>query len=96
MVDALANDTDIDSDPATLRIVEVLDPTARIEDGRVRVTILDHPYAVPYVIEDEDGARAMALIQVPTGANGQPFVVAGSLDRDGQGLHPHGRARTTT
>jgi hypothetical protein len=79
VVDALANDTDIDSDPATLKLVEVLDPTARIENGRVRVKILDHPYAVPYVIEDDDGARAMALIQVPTGANGQPFVVAGSL-----------------
>ncbi len=79
MVDALANDTDIDSDPATLKLVEVLDPTARIENGRVRVKILDHPYAVPYVIEDDDGARAMALIQVPTGANGQPFVAAGSL-----------------
>ena len=57
----------------------MLDPTATIENGRVRVKILDHPYAVPYVIEDEDGARAMALIQVPTGANGQPFVAAGSL-----------------
>ena len=43
----------------------------------MRVKILDHPYAVPYVIEDDDGARAMALIQVPTGANGQPFVAAG-------------------
>ena len=79
LVDALANDTDVDSDPATLRIVELLDPTATIEGGRVRVRILDHPYAVPYVIEDEDGGRAMALIQVPTGANGQPFVVSGSL-----------------
>ena len=79
LVDVLANDTDIDSDPATLRIVDVLSADATVENGRVRVTILDHPYAVPYVIEDEDGARAMALVQVPTGANGQPFVVAGSL-----------------
>ena len=79
LVDVLANDSDVDSDPATLRIVEVLSPDATIENGRVRVTILDHPHAVPYVIEDEDGARAMALVQVPTGANGQPFVVSGSL-----------------
>ncbi len=79
VVDALANDTDVDSDPATLELVEVLDPTATIENGRVRVRILDHAYAVPYVIEDEDGARAMALIQVPTGSNGAPFVVSGSL-----------------
>ena len=79
LVDALANDTDVDSDPATLKLAEVLDPTATIENGRVRVRILDHAYAVPYVIEDDDGARAMALIQVPTGSNGAPFVVSGSL-----------------
>jgi hypothetical protein len=79
-VAALANDTDVDSDPATLRVVDVLSPDATITpDGRVSVRILDHPYSVPYVIEDEDGQRAMALIHVPTGANGQPFVVAGTV-----------------
>ncbi len=79
LVDVLANDTDVDSDPATLKIVEVLAPGARVEEGRVRVPVLDHPYSVPYVIQDEDGARAMALVHVPTGANGQPFVVAGTV-----------------
>ncbi|WP_308279545.1 Ig-like domain-containing protein [Phycicoccus mangrovi] len=80
VVDALANDTDVDSDPATLRIKEVLSPDAQVTaDGRVSVKILDHAYSVPYVIVDEDGEEAMALIHVPTGANGQPFVVAGSL-----------------
>ncbi len=79
LVDVLANDTDVDSDPATLKIVEVLSPGAVIENGRVRVQVLDHPSSVPYVIEDEDGARAMALVHVPTGANGQPFVVAGTV-----------------
>ncbi|QKE84546.1 Ig-like domain-containing protein [Arthrobacter sp. NEB 688] len=80
VVDALANDTDVDSDPATLKIAEVLSPDAQVTaDGRVSVKILDHAYSVPYVVVDEDGERAMALIHVPTGANGQPFVVAGSL-----------------
>ncbi|WP_157622390.1 Ig-like domain-containing protein [Nostocoides sp. Soil756] len=81
LVDALANDTDVDSDPATLKVVEVLSPDARYDPStrRVSVKILDHPYSVPYVIEDEDGARAMALIHVPTGANGRPFVVQGAL-----------------
>ncbi len=79
LVDVLANDTDVDSDPATLKIVEVLSSSAVVENGRVRVQVLDHPYSVPYVIEDEDGARAMALVHVPTGANGQPFVVAGTV-----------------
>ncbi|MBM6402444.1 fibronectin type III domain-containing protein [Phycicoccus sp. MQZ13P-5] len=79
LVDVLANDTDVDSDPATLKIVDVLSNDATIEDGRVRVKVLDHPYAAPYVIEDEDGLRAMAVVNVPTGANGQPFVVAGKV-----------------
>ncbi|MBM6401277.1 Ig-like domain-containing protein [Phycicoccus sonneratiae] len=79
LVDVLANDTDVDSDPATLKVVDVLSNDATIEDGRVRVKVLDHPYAAPYVIEDEDGLRAMAVVNVPTGANGQPFVVAGKV-----------------
>jgi hypothetical protein len=79
LVDVLANDTDIDSDPATLRIVDVLSPQGRVEDGKVRVTLLDHPQTVPYVIEDVDEARALALIHVPAGDNGAPFVVEGTL-----------------
>lgn len=79
LVDVLANDTDIDSDPATLKIVEVLSPQGTIENGKVRVTLLDHPQTVPYVIEDEDGARALALIYVPAGDNGVPYVVEGAL-----------------
>lgn len=79
LVDVLANDTDIDSDPATLKIVDVLSPQGKIENGKVRVTLLDHPQTVPYVIEDDDHARALALIYVPAGDNGAPFVVAGSL-----------------
>ena len=79
LVDVLANDTDIDSDPATLKIVDVLSPQGKIENGKVRVTLLDHPQTVPYVIEDVDEARALALIYVPAGDNGAPFVVEGTL-----------------
>ena len=79
LVDALANDTDIDSDPATLRIVDVLSPQGTIEDGKVRVTLLDHPQTVPYVIQDDDKAQALALIHVPAGDKGVPFVVEGAL-----------------
>ncbi|WP_353951837.1 fibronectin type III domain-containing protein [Knoellia sp. S7-12] len=78
-VDVLANDTDIDSDPATLKVAEVLSPNARIVGSKVEVTVLDHPYTAPYVIEDEDGARAMAVIHVPRGTGGTPFVVEGAL-----------------
>ncbi|MFC7485551.1 Ig-like domain-containing protein [Knoellia sp. CPCC 206453] len=79
LVDVLANDTDIDSDPATLKIVDVLSPQGKIENGKVRVTLLDHPQTVPYVIEDEDEATALALIFVPAGDKGVPFVVEGTL-----------------
>ncbi|MBM6403529.1 fibronectin type III domain-containing protein [Phycicoccus sp. CSK15P-2] len=80
LVDVLANDTDVDSDPATLEVVDVLSADAAIDpSGKVRVQVLDHAYSVPYVIQDEDGLQAMALVHVPTGANGQPFVVAGTL-----------------
>ena len=78
-VDVLVNDTDIDSDPATLKVVEVLSPHGRITGNTVSVDVLATPHTVPYVIEDQDGARAMAVIHVPRGAGGTPFVVEGAL-----------------
>ncbi|CAN7258691.1 Ig-like domain-containing protein [Knoellia sp. LjRoot47] len=78
-VDVLVNDTDIDSDPATLKVVEVLSPHGRIAGNKVTVDVLGYPHTVPYVIEDEDGARAMAVVHVPRGAGGTPFVVEGAL-----------------
>ncbi|WP_460460180.1 fibronectin type III domain-containing protein, partial [Angustibacter peucedani] len=79
LVDALANDYDLDGDNASLKLVEVLGEGATIEGRKVRVTVEDHPRSVPYVIEDADGARAMALIYVPAGGDGSPFVVSGAL-----------------
>lgn len=78
LVDVLANDFDVDSEPGTLKIAQVLGEGATIErtaDGpRVRVTITDHARTVPYVVEDEDGARGLALIHVPAGSKGRPYV----------------------
>ncbi|WP_157598471.1 fibronectin type III domain-containing protein [Phycicoccus sp. Root101] len=87
LVDVLANDRDVDGDNEQLKVVSVLSTDASVEPGgrQVRVTVLDHPHTVPYVITDEDGQTAMALIYVPTGDNGDPFVVNGALiemDRD--------------
>ncbi|MFW5470351.1 Ig-like domain-containing protein [Knoellia sp. CPCC 206435] len=79
VTDVLANDSDIDSDPATLKVVEVLSPHGSIVGNKVSVQVLDHPYSVPYVIEDEDEARAMAVVHVPRGSGGTPFVVEGAL-----------------
>ena len=74
-VDALVNDYDIDSEPGQLTIDRVLSEHASVVAGKVRVEILDHPHVVPYVITDADDAEAMALIYVPTGDDGKPFLV---------------------
>jgi hypothetical protein len=79
LVDVLANDRDVDGDNSQLKIERTLSPDGVIEGNQVRVKILDHPHTVPYVISDEDGETAMALIYVPTGNNGSPFVVNGAL-----------------
>jgi hypothetical protein len=79
LVDALANDRDIDGTRESLKITSVLSPDATVEDGQVRVKVKPFPYTVPYVITDEDGLTAMALIYVPTGESGLPFVVSGAL-----------------
>jgi hypothetical protein len=74
-VDVLVNDYDIDSEPGQLSIDRVLSEHASVVGGKVRVEILDHPHVVPYVITDADDAEAMALIYVPTGDDGKPFLV---------------------
>ena len=79
LVDVLANDRDVDGDPSSLVVDRLLSPEGAIEGNQVRVKVLDHPHTVPYVIRDSDGQTAMALIFVPTGNNGLPFVVSGSL-----------------
>ena len=83
LVDVLANDFDIDSDPNTLRIDAILGVNGEVvqtpEGPKVQVKILDHGYTVPYVIVDEDGAKGMALIHVPTGSKGKPYVIPATL-----------------
>jgi len=81
VVDVLANDRDIDGARESLRVSAVLSPDGRIvDDGtRVQVAVKPYPYTVPYVVTDEDGLTGMALIYVPTGESGVPFVVSGAL-----------------
>ena len=79
LVDVLANDRDIDGPPESLSVTAVLSPDGVVEDGKVRVKVKDFPYSIPYVITDEDGLTAMALIHVPTGESGLPYVVSGAL-----------------
>ncbi|GAA3601824.1 Ig-like domain-containing protein [Marihabitans asiaticum] len=75
VVDVLDNDYDIDSTSAQLSVDRVLSEHASVEGNQVRVQVLDHPHVVPYVITDADDAEAMALIYVPTGDDGKPFLV---------------------
>ncbi len=79
VVDVLANDRDLDSRPEQLRVQAVLGPDGVVEAGKVRVKVLDHPYVLPYVVQDPDGGQAMAFVYVPTGDKGLPFVVDSAL-----------------
>ena len=74
-VDVLVNDYDLDSASDQLSVDRVLSQHATVVGSKVRVQILDHAYVVPYVIADADDAEAMALIYVPTGDDGKPFLV---------------------
>ena len=78
-VDVLANDRDVDGDPTTLQLVEAVGEGVTVVGRQVRIQLLDHPRVVPYVIADADGAKAMALVYVPTADNGAPYVTPGKV-----------------
>jgi hypothetical protein len=81
LVDVLANDRDPDGDRDSLTVTKVVGDGAVIEGKQVRVTLHPQARVVPYVSEDADGASAMALIYVPAGDNGLPYVVEGKVIR---------------
>lgn len=83
LVDALANDRDLDGDQAQLKIVKFYGDGVTREGRKLRIALRPQARVVPYVIEDADGAQAMALIYVPAGNNGQPYVVAGKTVKMG-------------
>ena len=78
-VDVLANDRDVDGDPSTLQLVEAVGEGVSVVGRQVRIQLLDHPRVVPYVIADADGAKAMALVYVPTADDGAPYVTPGKV-----------------
>lgn len=79
LVDALANDRDIDGDQASLKITRFFGDGVTREGRKLRIQLRPQARVVPYVIEDADGATAMALIYVPAGSNGAPYVVDGKV-----------------
>ncbi|HRW19854.1 MAG TPA: fibronectin type III domain-containing protein [Dermatophilaceae bacterium] len=78
LVDVLANDRDLDAERSALKVVEVGEGATITPEG-VRVSFADHPRAVPYVIEDADGGRALALIYVPANGSDTPYAVSGKV-----------------
>ncbi len=83
LVDALANDRDLDGDRASLSITKFIGDGVSAEGTKLRIQLRPQARVVPYVIEDADGAVAMALIYVPAGSNGLPFVVDGKTIKMG-------------
>jgi len=83
LVDALANDRDIDGDQASLKITKFVGDGVTREGRKLRIQLRPQARVVPYVIEDADGASAMALIYVPAGSNGTPYVVDGKVIKMG-------------
>ncbi|GAA1881345.1 Ig-like domain-containing protein [Lapillicoccus jejuensis] len=81
VADVLANDRDPDGDAASLKVVRATGAGVSVVGQRVRIALQDHPRVVPYVIEDADGAQAMALVYVPTSSDGAPFVIPGRTIR---------------
>ena len=76
LVDVLGNDKDLETERSALKVIEVGDG-ATIERDGVRVTFADYPRAVPYIVEDGDGGRAMAVIYVPANGSDLPYAVPG-------------------
>ena len=84
-VDVLDDAWDVDGPDEAIRIVSV--GSAGSFDGSVvSVPILDRGQVVPFVVEDGDGAQAMAVVFVPSLTDGRPTLVSDGLirmDRNG-------------
>ena len=83
VVDALANDRDLDGEQSTLKITKFLGDGVTREGRKLRIQLRPQARVVPYFIEDADGAAAMALIYVPAGNNGSPYAVDGKVIKMG-------------
>ncbi|WP_404389960.1 Ig-like domain-containing protein [Humibacillus xanthopallidus] len=83
LVDALANDRDLDGERSSLSITKFIGDGVSAEGKKLRIQLRPQARVVPYVIEDADGAVAMALIYVPAGSNGLPYVVDGKTIKMG-------------
>ncbi|MFM6848353.1 MAG: fibronectin type III domain-containing protein [Terrabacter sp.] len=83
LVDALANDRDLDGEQSSLKITQFVGDGVTREGRKLRIQLRAQARVVPYFIADTDGASAMALIYVPAGTNGSPYAVDGKVVKMG-------------
>ena len=84
-VDVLEDAWDVDGPDSAIHIVSV-GAAGTFDGATVSVPILDRGQVVPYVVEDGDGAQAMAVVFVPSLTDGRPTLISGGLihmDRNG-------------
>ncbi|MCL2736389.1 MAG: Ig-like domain-containing protein [Propionibacteriaceae bacterium] len=73
--DVLARASDPDSDPATLAVAVLNDPTATVSQGVVRIAQKPVPQIITYRLTDREGGASAALIYVPAANDGLPYGV---------------------
>lgn len=76
-VDVLTGASDPDGDSAKLQVTSVASSNARIAGAKVVISVTDVPQAIPYVVTDEAGSSAAAVIYVPAAGSGGPFAIPG-------------------
>ena len=84
-VDVLEDAWDVDGPDAGIHIVSV-GGQGSFDGATVSVPVLDRGQMIPYVVEDGDGAQAMAVVFVPSLTDGRPMLRSGGLirmDRNG-------------
>lgn len=76
-VDVLTGAFDPDGDSAKLRVSSVASDKAKTSGAKVVISVTDVPQAIPYVVTDEAGSSAAAVIYVPAAGSGGPFAIPG-------------------
>ncbi|MCL2736390.1 MAG: Ig-like domain-containing protein [Propionibacteriaceae bacterium] len=79
--DVVAKASDPDSDPATLKVRVLNDPTATVAGGVVTIAQKPVPQILTYQLTDPEGGTSAALIYVPAANDGLPYAV-GSITMD--------------
>ena len=77
-VDVLDNAWDVDGAVEMIHVLAVGAP-ASFEGGRVSVPLTDRGQIVPFIVEDGDGAQAMAVVFVPSLTAARPVLSSAGM-----------------